>query len=236
MREQLAVLYRLQAIDITVSGIRARLDAMDGAKALRRKYGAAKAACETLQEELLANETNLKDLELKLSTIDDKRGGHEKRLYSGAIVNPKELAAIEKEIGILKAQQGELDVRVLELYDTVEKLNAGVDAANEAMLEAEKTARAAMKKEAAEKTKLEAELNELMPRREKLAKQITDRVLMSRYDSARKRTGSTGIAKVVDGMCEGCHVSMTGFIMRNLYTDGELQTCENCSRVLMLEL
>ena len=236
MREQLAVLYRLQAIDITVSGIRARLDAMDGAKALRRKYGAAKAACETLQKELLANETNLKDLELKLSTIDDKRGGHEKRLYSGAIVNPKELAAIEKEIKMLKAQQGELDVQVLELYDTVEKLNAGVDAANEAMLEAEKTARAAMKKEAAEKIKLEAELNELMPRREKLAKQITDRVLMSRYDSARKRTGSTGIAKVVDGMCEGCHVSMTGFIMRNLYTDGELQTCENCSRVLMLEL
>jgi len=236
MREQLAVLYRLQAMDITVSGIRGKLDAMDGAKSLRRKYGAAKAACEALQKELLANETNLKDLELKLKTIDDKRGGHEKRLYSGVIVNPKELAAIEKEIGILKAQQGELDVRVLELYDTVEKLNAGVDAGKEALLEAEKTARTAIKKEAAETTKLEAELNELMPRREKLAKQITDRVLLSRYDSARKRTGSTGIAKVVDGMCEGCHVSMTGFIMRNLYTDGELQTCENCSRVLMLEL
>lgn len=236
MREQLAVLYGLQTIDITVSGIRARLDAMDGAKALRRKYGVAKVACEALQKEMLANETNLKNLELKLKTIDDKRGGHEKRLYSGAIVNPKELAAIEKEIKMLKAQQGELDVQVLELYETVEKLKAGVDAATEALLEAEKTARAAMKKETAEKTKLEAELNELMPQREELAKQITNPVLMSRYDSARKRTGSTGIAKVIDGMCEGCHVSITGFIMRNLYTNGELQMCENCSRILMLDL
>jgi len=236
MKEELAVLYGLQAMDITLSGISARLAAMDGAKAYRRQYGVAKAAYEAAAKDLQVIETELIDSELKLKTIDDKRGGHEKRLYSGAIASPKELAAVEKEIQALKAQQGELDVRVLELYETVEKSKANTDAFKEAMDEAERIARAAMKKEAAEKGKLEAESAALTPKRNAIAAKITDRRLLSRYEAARKRTGSTGVAKVVEGRCEGCHVSITAFIMRNLYSTDELQMCENCGRLLMLEL
>lgn len=236
MKEQLTALYALQEIDIKIARVNALLATLTGAKEQRKKYAVAKAALEAAEKTLTGYEVELKDSELKLKSIDEKRSGYEKRLYGGNISNPKELAAVEKEIAALKAQQGELDPRVLELYDLVEQSKGKADSAKQALEEAEKIARAAIKKEAAEKAHLEAELTRFNEERAEAAAKVTDRALLSRYDSVRQKTGAGGIAKVVDGRCEGCHVAITAYIMRSLYTTDETQKCENCGRILLLEV
>jgi len=233
MREQLLALYELQEIDVQVSQVNAKLAALDGAKDLRRKYSAAKAALEAADKELTSIETELKDSELRLKTIDEKRNMFEKRLYGGAITNPKELGAIEKEIKMLKGQQSELDGRTLELMDSVEASRTRDEENRKTLAEIEGLARKAIAHEASLKKKLDAELAELTAKREAEAAKATDKRLMARYETVRKRIGGTGIAKVANHQCGGCHVSVTSFTTRKLFEDKEIIECENCGRILV---
>ena len=236
MKEQLLALYELQSIDVKISQINTRLAAMDGAKALRIKYSAAKSAFVKAEKELSDLEIELKDSELKLKSIDEKRNSFEKRLYGGSINNPKELAAVEKEIAMLKGQQGNLDGRTLELYDLVEAARSKAKSAGDLTSEVEKEARIAIAKEIREKKNLEAELADLTSKRADSASQIVDRSLMTRYEAIRKKNGTTSVAKVIEGKCEGCHVTVTIFTIRELMKNKEFHMCESCGRILLLDM
>ncbi len=236
MNSLMTLLYEMQDTDLKITKINALLAAMNGSRDLRKQYSIAKAAKESSEKMLLDLEIELKDSELKLKTIDDKRTNMEKRLYAGNVSNPKELAALEKEIRMLKDQQGRLDPRVLELYDEVESAQTKVADAAKTLEEAERVARASIKSESVEKVRLEAELAELSAIRDIAVKKIDDRAILARYDAIRKKNCSTAVAKIIDGKCEGCHVSITSYIIRNLYTIDDVQYCENCGRMMILDM
>ena len=236
MKEQLKALYGLQKLDVEIARANAGLAALDGALALRRKHAAAKKQSDQAHRILTDAEIELKDNELKLKSIDEKRAATEKKLYGGGIMSARELTSLEKEIEHLKGQQGELDGRVLEFYDLVESLRATEKAARALVDDLEHQAREAIGKEATERKRLEAELDRLDPERADAVTTITDRQLLSRYEAIRKKSGSTGIAKIVEHKCEGCHVAVTSFTTRNLLQDKGIEYCENCGRILMLDV
>jgi len=64
---------------------------------------------------------------------------------------------------------------------------------------------------------------------------VTDPSLLSRYETIAKKTKSGGVARVRDGKCEGCNISVTIFVMRKLLEGKESQYCENCGRILFLD-
>ena len=173
---------------------------------------------------------------MRLKSIDEKRTSHEKRLYGGSISSPKELAAVEREIKVLKEQQGALDGRTLELYELVEGSRESAEVARKSAGEVEAELRKAIKAEDAEKAKLEAELAELTAQRDATASQITDRSLLSRYETISKRSGGTAIAKVKNNQCGGCHVAVTSFTIRQMFLDKDIPDCENCGRMLILDV
>ena len=236
MREQLRALYALQAIDVKIMNATSRIAALTGSKELRVKYSAAKSALDKAEKALAAYESDVRDCELQLKSIDEKRGNFEKRLYSGAITNPKELSSTEKEIEILKGKQSELDERTLELYDLVEKAKEKVETSRNITQTVETQARKAIKLETTEKARLEAELVELNEQREKAVANITEKPLLSKYEAIRKHSGGTGMAKVIDGRCEGCHVAITSFTITNLLKDNQVEMCENCGRILLMDV
>ncbi len=235
MKQQLLALYELQGLDVKIARVNARLAAMTGGTAQKRQLADAKAKLHSLEEALGSQETELKDAELKLKSVDEKRAAFEKRLYSGSVSNPKELGSIEKEVKILKGQQEELDGRTLELYDSVDRARAAVESGRQIVKKLEAELAAAVAAEAAERTTLESELKELTSQRESAAAIVTDRALMSRYDAVRKRTGNTGIAKLIHDRCEGCKTTSMPFTTRKLFENKEIVSCENCGRILVLD-
>jgi len=235
MKEQLAALYELQSLDVKIARTNAKLASLSGAQDLKAKLARARSTLETAEKAALSQETELTDSELKLKSIDEKRANFEKRLYSGAVSNPKELGAIEKEVAMLKSQQSELDGRTLELYESVEKARAEARAAREAVADLENQVAAALTQESADKSRLDEELADTISRRADVAPKVTDRALLARYEVVRKKTASTGIAKVVGGKCEGCRISITPFTARKLYEDKEYVSCESCGRILFLD-
>lgn len=236
MREKLHALYDLQAIDLKIARANAQIAALTGSKELRVKYSTAKAALDKAEKTLAAYESEVRDCELQLKTIDEKRNTLQKRLYSGSISNPKELSATENEIETLKNKQGELDVRTLELYELVEGAKAKVESVSEIKQTVEARARKVIKHENNEKARLEAEIAELTAFRGSTAAGYQEKSLLSKYESIRKHTGSTGMAKVVDGKCEGCHVAITSYTINQLVKDESIETCENCGRILLMDV
>ncbi len=236
MRDQLRALYELQAVDMKITSATSKIASLTGSKELRAKYSAAKLALDKADKALAAYEAEVRDCELQLKSIEEKRNNFQKRLYSGAITNPKELSSTEKEIEMLKAKQGELDERTLELYDLVEKAKEKVETSKNITQTVETQARKAIKFENTEKARLEEELVELNKLREAEMSNITDKQLLSKYEAIRKHSGSTGMARVVDGRCEGCHVAITSYTITNLIKDSQVEMCENCGRILLLDV
>ena len=236
MTQQLAALYELQSLDVKISQINAGLAALAGAKALKQQLAAAQSIAQEAAGKLTEHETELADSELKLKSIDEKRSSVEKRLYGGTVSSPRELQALEKEVGILKRQQGDLDGRTLELYDLVEAAREQARSVESTVAQIEKKVADTLASESSRRAQLEAELAECTSEREAAAAGVTDRSLMSRYDAVRKKSAGTGIAKIVEGKCERCHVAVTSFVVRKAHEAKEFQSCENCGRILMLDI
>lgn len=234
MREQLIALYELQKIDVMITRVSGLLAKLDGASEVKKRLAAAKAALEQMESSLKNQETELVGLESKLSAIDDKRTKFEKRLYGGAISNPKEISAAEKEIETLKEQQGKLDTQILGMYETVDQLRDEVEQRRREMATLEAEVSSLLEKETGEKQHLDSELAELSGKRETAAAAVTDSALMARYDMVRRKTGNTGAARIVDGRCEACRVAVTPFVYRKLAEDKDLFNCESCGRILLL--
>ena len=235
MKEQLSALYELRSLDVSITRINARLASLGGAQEMRARLADAKSALGLAESKLTSHETELIDSELKLKSLDEKRAGFEKRLYGGSVTHPKELGAIEKEVKMLKSQQGQLDGRTLELYDLVDKAREEAGGARQAVADLEDQIKAALEQESEEKARLEADLADTTNRRGDVAPKVTDKALLARYEVVRKKTGGTGIAKGVEGKCEGCRISITPFTARMLYEDKEHVCCESCGRILFLD-
>jgi uncharacterized protein len=236
MREQLLVLYELQKIDVKITKATSQLAALDGARETKKRLLAVKSALDEAEKSLKQQETELVDLELRLKSVDEKRAKFEKRLYGGAISNPKEITAAEKEIATLKEQQGNLDTQTLTLYDSVDAARAVTEESRKNLQAVEDELRAALGQEAAEKKRLDTDLADLNAAREAAASKVTDVTLMARYDTVRRKTGNTGAAKIVDGRCEACHVAVVPFVFRKLAEDTDLFNCESCGRILLLDV
>ncbi len=234
MIDQLRALYEVQTLDVKMADIHTKLAAQKGARLLEQKLTLAKSERDAAEKALSDLEIDLKDSELRLKSVDEKRNTFEKRLYGGSINNPKELGAIEREIGMLKDQQGKLDGRTLELYDLVDEARKEAQAARKLAEEIEKKFHDTVAAEAADKTRMEAELVSLTDQRERAAASVTDKSLLSRYESVRKKAGGIGIALAAEGRCGGCHVGLTSFTVRKLYEGKERLECENCGRILLL--
>ncbi len=236
MKEQLKALYELQKIDLQIARANAGLAALNGALALRQKHELAVKQSEAAHQALVNAEIELKDSELNLKSIDEKRAATEKKLYGGGIMSVKEATSLEHEVEHLKGQQGQLDERVLELYDTVESLRGKSKAAKALADDLDRQVKEAIEKEAVERKRLEAEVARLEPDRAEAAARITEKQLLSRYEAIRKRNGGAGLARIIDHKCEGCHVAVTTYTTRSLFEDKGIEYRENCGRILMLDL
>ncbi len=233
MKETLGLLYKLQDIDMKIDLANSKLESMDGAADIKKKYAAAKKLYEKTDNDRKSIEVEAKKCETELGVIEEKRKKQEKRVYDGSVHNQKELQAIQKEIEQLKKRQSELDGQALELMGSVEEKKAELEKINGIMEQAATKARERMKKEEANRQKIDEAMVKLQPARKKLADKITDMQLFSRYEGIRKSTGGSAIAKIVDNKCEACHMTVSPTMRTEANSGKDLVICDNCSRILM---
>jgi len=233
MDDNFQTLLQIHEIDLKIADITKKLASLDSGEVVRRQIAEANRQLDSSEKSLEAVDAEILDAELKLKTVEDKKKNFERKLYAGEVTNAKELASMEKEIEILAQQRGKLDERLLELYETRDQRRSQTEKLRNVVRELSlKLEQLSTEWETVSK-KLNAELALLRVEREKQVSRITDKPLLQRYETLRNRYKDSGLAKVIDGKCSACRVSLTPFIMRQLKESG-YATCESCARILVV--
>ncbi|HWA81876.1 MAG TPA: C4-type zinc ribbon domain-containing protein [Fimbriimonadaceae bacterium] len=227
---ELRRLYKLHLVDIALQEIRKRAAALDPGRKTAAEIQAldnelAATPARTLQAELT-------DLELQQKGFQEKIAKFEKELYGGKVVNPREVEAIQKEIAILKRSRGDLDGRILEIWEELPPAKERAEKLEKTLAERKQLLAQEQKAAIQTKTQLETEFKRKAAERPALAKEISA-TLLARYEGIRQKHGGVGIGDVdvKRKICGACGTSLPTRTIEALKED-KLVTCESCHRIL----
>jgi predicted nucleic acid-binding Zn-ribbon protein len=234
LKDALNALMELQQIDTQIQRLQRSQKNLDNGATAQAAADAARNVAEEKSKEYHKASGDLKDCELKLSTLEAKLKTNEQRLYQGGITNAKELGNIEKEIGALNRQRSDLDGRILELMDDVEtKRTAYSTAQAESDLAAQQHATTVSEF----RSKYEAnslELQDLARKRIEAIDCVADKDLLKQYEQLRAKSNGLAIVKINKQDCGGCSMTLPSGIIKSIRDGNLLQFCDNCGRILVL--
>lgn len=228
--EELRRLHDLFLIDSALLEIRKRAAALDpGKKVAAEIQTLEKHLNESQARKLQVEQT---DLELKQKSYQEKIDKFDKQLYGGKVVNPREVEAIQKEIAILKRQRGELDERILEIWEELPPQREAAEKIEKAISQ-RKVLLAQEQKHALEsRTALEAEFKNKAAERTVKAKAVPP-ALLAKYESIRQKHGGVGMGEVdvKKRTCGSCGTSLPVRAIEGIKEE-RIVTCESCHRIL----
>jgi len=205
---------RLAEVDAQLVAIETSLTDVDGRRdeVLRRQQ---------------RHEDELASVEAKITEVD-------RRLYSGSVSAPRELQAMEADVTSLKRHRSDLEDRVLEAMQDREPLDAEratLGQRRDALAREGGELRDAI---AAHSREVDVELATALEARRAAAAGLPDD-LLSRYERLRATQGGVGAARLVNGRCSGCHLTLPATELDRIrHEDADaLVLCDQCGRILV---
>jgi predicted nucleic acid-binding Zn-ribbon protein len=172
-------------------------------------------------------------LEDEIAAVSDKAAQHDKNLYSGAVTNPRELQAMQDEIGALKRRISQLEDQELELMEQIEPLDADLAKLSGQRDDLDGAASALRARIAEGEVAVDAELAVVQTERAAAAAEVADD-LLALYEELRPKSGGIAIARMVGGHCGGCHLALSAVEVDRIrkLPPEEPAICEECGRLL----
>jgi len=225
-------LYQLQKIDSQIDASNKRLKEIANnllkTEALNLVGKELKAA-EATHRQARASMT---DLDLEVKGLQQKITRHERRLYSGKLVNPKEAASLQEEIASTKRWCARREEDLLEAMIALEEAEAAHQAAQQTYDAAKSNWERDQADLLQEQSQLQTDIAELSKSRKSTTQLIEGKVL-TRYEQLRKKKGGIAVALVDNGNCLTCGVMLSSRLCQQARTDdSKLYYCENCGRII----
>ncbi|CAN5740019.1 N/A [soil metagenome] len=227
----------VQAHDTRADQLRHRLDHLPERDALAQRRAALEAVvgsevAATEQRNGLIREQ--KRLEDEIAALDAKTVEVDRTLYSGAVNAPRELQALQDELGALARRKGQLEDQELEIWERLEPVDAelarltGERASHETALADIGAALAAAEQGAGD------ELTEVVAARATAAEPVPAD-LLGTYEKLRRSLGGVGVARLTGTTCGGCHLGLSAVEVDRIRSEppDSLVFCEECSRILV---
>ena len=232
MIEQLQLLMRLQDIDIQVDQHETVLDQLPKElQEMARNLVTLRHEISETQDALEITEKELQKKESELAVEQEKIKRSERRLLS--IKNLKEHEALSREIRLGKKVSGEIEENMLELMNRVEQSKKNLEKKQAEYEDCEKAL--VEKKSRSEKTLSEAAkaLESLKVEQQGLAENV-NKEYYKRYSTVRRSRGNA-IVEMVNGSCDGCHISVPPQLGIKVLRQQEFVFCPSCHRILYVK-
>ena len=173
-------------------------------------------------------------LEDELAAVETKVAELDKRLYSGVVSAPRELQALQADIGSLKRRRSDLEDLVLEAMQEREPLDAEVSRLGDERAELENEADQLGKAIAETSEAIDSELAAELEARTSAVAAIPEE-LLSQYERLRARLDGVGAARLVNGRCTGCHLSLPATEVDRIKHEppDAVVLCDQCGRILV---
>ena len=232
MKEKLARLKLLQAVDQVLDGLKEQRDA------LPRELAELEAELAALQD----RHDRVQERYQELTTLKGSRGIDRTKELDQAkryeaqlqeVKNNREYQALLREVGFAKKAAAELEEEISRIGEEIAQYEGELETAT-TELESKKQ-QVEQKRQEAETSREEVErsLAEEAKRYDELRKDIP-RDLLSRYNLVRKRTNLV-VVGVGAGACHGCFMALPPQLYNQVRRVDTLYTCPNCHRVLFHE-
>ena len=175
-----------------------------------------------------------KRYEDEISAIEAKVAEVDGQLYGGSVTSPRELQALQDEIGALRRRADDLETSLLEVLTALEPVDATIESldAETTVIESER-AEVTSRLNASE-SEVDAEIAAEESARSEAAGTVPSERL-SEYEALRSRMGGIAIARLVGTSCGACHLSLPAVDIdriKKLPAD-EPGICEECGRMLV---
>ncbi|KKN61048.1 hypothetical protein LCGC14_0526070 [marine sediment metagenome] len=237
MKAEFSSLLELQKIDSKIDSLNKDLETIKE----KARYDELQAGLEKLRakEELFQKEHNRESQAFdkvngELDLLNRKIENEQKKLYSGTVSNPKELAAIQKEIESLSNKKDGLETSVLEEMDKVSALDDALTKTKEFIARDYEEAQKAKEVWQQKETEIKAEISTVGASRGEQTKNV-DEELLEDYEDIRETKGGIGAGALVKGICEVCNVELPETEVEELRAKDRPDYCTSCGRILIIK-
>lgn len=226
----LFALYHLHQVDEVIQAMRSQAAALDTgaaelaeAKSLEEAGGGPMEAFHKLKAEQNRLETEQGTLASKAEKLDAA-------LLDGSVHSERDRAAVAAELEAVKQRISRADDRLLELLEELPRVEEEAKSELDRIASLKAAAAAKMREAKSAHADIKAKFDGLLQRRAELAAKVPEKLLRA-YEPVRAKKG-TGMGMVTDDhRCSMCGSSVPEKV-RDAVRRDEVQTCENCGRVL----
>lgn len=188
-------------------------------------------AARTSRDDAARREKRLED---EVAGLEAKISGVEGRMYSGAVTVPRELQAMQADVEAMRRRCSALEDSLLEVMTEREPLDeevARLESERRRLDEAGSRLRAAV---AENQASIDADLALEVAARDSAAVRLPG-TLFALYEQLRAKLGGIGAARLVNGRCTGCHLTLPATELDRIRREppDSLVRCDQCGRVLV---
>ena len=233
---ELKLLWEIQQLDLEKAVMEKQLRGLPAVREMRKMKPDIEAGQENLKqlkETYSARKKALKQKEDEAAALREKIEDLNKELYSGEHNNPKELAAVTVKLEGLKETLGALDDATIEIMDDTERQKAAILEATAELKVKQDSYRLLLDEYKKQKEKINAGIEQMPARRERLTKGVTDEKFTLYRKMSEKYPQGGVIASAVNGICGGCHMGVSFDVIRHLKNADEVIYCDHCGRILV---
>lgn len=177
-------------------------------------------------------------LEQEAGMIANKIEREENRMYSGEVVNPKELSAIQDEVEMFRRQKAPFEEEALDLMMRRDELQEERERLRREVADLERDADGVRGRIDKAIVEIDRELETENAKRMSLVEPIPSDVL-ELYEDLRGQKRGIGVGALEQGICSACREQLSAMEIdrvRRRRRDGEqLFRCEHCRRLLVVE-
>jgi uncharacterized protein len=230
-------LIELQEIDMAIDRLESRRRDLEGGDEVAQARRGAEAAEERLGELRLALDSVVREqtrLESEADSLERKIDAEQRRLYDGSVANPKELEAIQHEVANLRQRKGRVEDDILSQMERREDMEGRVPALEAELQEARDRMAEIESGSEREFTDVSVGLDSRREERNALVPSF-DEELLELYEDLRASKKGIGAARLLDGVCQGCHQKMSALELERIKRSEGIRRCEYCRRILVLD-
>lgn len=230
-------LLELQELDLAIDRLESRRRDLEGGTAIDRAREGADRAEERFGELKLALDSVVLEqtrLEAEADSLQQRLEAEQRRLYDGSVANPKELEAIQRELANLRQRKDRVEDEVLAQMERREEMEGRLPSLEGELAEARTRLAEAESSSERDRQEVERGLAERRGEREALVPAF-DEELLELYEDLRSSKKGVGAARLVDGVCQGCHQKLSAVELDRIKRTEGLRRCEYCRRILILD-
>ncbi|MDD2707076.1 MAG: C4-type zinc ribbon domain-containing protein [Verrucomicrobiae bacterium] len=196
---------------------------------LSNRLQQATATAETAKGESQRIEAERKRLEVEVESKRTQINKYKTQLLE--IKNNDQFHALQHEISAAEQEIRKIEDTELDLMEQYEQAQVIVKKAREELAEQTKRIETQRQQLREKDAAIRKQVTSLQTERTQLASGI-DESARSRYERIARSKNGQAIVRVTNGLCGGCHLTLTAQTIHNVRNDSELIACTNCGRIL----